>query len=46
VCVYLSELGVWISEFVDCLWRVVVVVHGVIGMGNSNEVDWKNGWYM
>jgi hypothetical protein len=27
--VYLSELGIWISEFEEFFWRVVVVVHDV-----------------
>lgn len=26
--VYLSELGIWISEFGEFFWRVVLVVHG------------------
>jgi hypothetical protein len=35
VYTHFSELGVWTSEFVDCFWRVVLLIHSVIGMGKS-----------
>ena len=37
--VYLSELGIWISEFGEFFWRVVLVVHGVDW---SRWFDWTN----
>jgi hypothetical protein len=37
--VYLSELGIRISEFGEFFWRVVLVVHGVDW---SRWFDWTN----
>ena len=36
---YLSELRIWISEFGDCFWRVVLLVHGFEKTRQSKRVD-------